>query len=411
MSVEKIAPQDWMTNAQTSAVIAALQAGGFSARFVGGCVRDTLLGRPIRDIDIATDAAPDSIVNCLESSNLRAIPTGIDHGTVTAVSGGSSFEITTLRRDVETDGRHAKVEFTDDWDDDAARRDLTINAISLEIDGTLHDPFGGQADLVAGRIRFVGNAGDRIAEDVLRLLRYFRFYAHYGYPPPDEEALAACRSMASYLPSLSGERVRTELVKLLEAPDPLPTLKLMLGTHVLERILPEARELECLSRLVGIEAANNIDIDPIRRLGALLNADKRGSEDVSGRLRLSNAERNFLSMLAKDVDSIPQNVVERRRLVYRLGAPSVRELVLIGWARDSRTTRDDGWRDFLHEIDAWSPKKFPVTGSDVLERGVDAGPGVGDFLRIVEIWWVDGNFTASRKECLSRLDQEIGKYR
>ena len=292
-----------MNEPETRAVRASLQEAGFSVRFVGGCVRDTLLGRPIGDIDIATDAPPDDVVDALQASGLRAIPTGIDHGTITAVSGGKSFEITTLRQDVETDGRRAKVRFTDDWEEDAARRDLTINAISLGPDGTIYDPYGGREDLAVGRVRFVGDAHDRIVEDVLRLLRYFRFYAHYGNSPADAAALEACRALAPRLPDLSGERVRAELLKLLLAPDPLPALRLMGDTDVFAHVLPEATNLPRLERFVAIETRTGIAVDPVRRLVALLTANPAELSNVADRLRLSNPERGYIATVAVETAS------------------------------------------------------------------------------------------------------------
>lgn len=406
MSADKIAPQPWMTTPETGAVIAALGAGGYTARFVGGCVRDTLLSRPISDIDIATDALPDAVLKCIEDAGLRAIPTGLAHGTITAVSGGTSYEITTLRHDVETDGRRAKVQFTDDWEGDAARRDLTINAMSMAPDGTLHDPFGGRADLAAGRIRFVGNAHDRIVEDVLRLLRYFRFYAHYGASPPDSAALEACRALAPRLPSLSGERVRVEVLKLLAAPNPLPSLLLMQDTSVLQTFLPEAVALTGLERLVAIEADHTLAIDSIRRLIILLDSDIKALAQVADRLRLSNAERGYLLMTATESVSPTLDTAALRRIIYRLGTGSFRELVLLGWARAGTNS---GWPSLLNLADSWTPKTFPVSGVDVLERGVASGPAVGDLLQSVEAWWIDGDFAASQEECLTRLDQEIAK--
>ncbi|NKB55912.1 MAG: CCA tRNA nucleotidyltransferase [Alphaproteobacteria bacterium] len=395
-----------MTKRETCAVIAALQDRGHAARFVGGCVRDTLLGRPIGDIDIATDALPDDVVKCIEDAGLRAIPTGLAHGTVTAVAGGTSFEITTLRHDVETDGRHAKVRFTDDWEGDAARRDLTINAMSLEPDGTLHDPFGGRADLAAGRIRFVGDPQDRIVEDVLRLLRFFRFYAHYGRSPPDADALAACQALAPRLTSLSGERVRVEVLKLLGAPDPLPTLRLMEETKVFESFLPEATALPHLARLVAIETAAGIAVDPIRRLTVLLETDVKALAQVADRLRLSNTERGYLLMVATESVSPTLNDLARRRLIYRLGAASFRELTLVGHAR---TDVDADWKALLDLADSWTTKTFPITGADVLERNIPHGPAVGELLRAVEDWWVGGDFAADRAVCLAYLEQEIQK--
>ncbi|MFQ5959208.1 MAG: CCA tRNA nucleotidyltransferase, partial [Alphaproteobacteria bacterium] len=244
-----IEPQRWMTVRATRAVVDALRAQGAEVRFVGGCVRDAVAGRKVTDVDIATPDPPETVIRLLEAAGIRVVPTGIKHGTVTAVVARRPFEITTLRRDVETYGRHAKVAFTDDWTADAARRDFTINALFCAPDGTLYDPFGGLDDLRAGRVRFVGDAVQRIREDVLRLLRFFRFYAHYGRPPPDAEALAACRAMALALPSLSGERVCAELLRLLAADDPAAVLELMIEADVLEFVLPEVAGVGALAEL------------------------------------------------------------------------------------------------------------------------------------------------------------------
>ena len=221
---ERIAPQAWMTAPETRAVVAALSAAGAEVRFVGGCVRDALAGRRVKDVDLATTDRPERVIELLQAAGLKAVPTGLDHGTVTAIAGHRPFEITTLREDVETDGRRARVAFTDDWQADAARRDLTFNAMSCSPEGDLFDPFGGRADLAAGRGRFVGDPRARIQEDYLRLLRFFRFQAHYGRVPPEPATLAVLRDLAPQLASLSGERLRSELLRLLEAPDPLPVV-------------------------------------------------------------------------------------------------------------------------------------------------------------------------------------------
>ncbi|MBX6323955.1 MAG: CCA tRNA nucleotidyltransferase, partial [Rhodospirillaceae bacterium] len=243
-----------MTAPATRAVLAAVTADGAEARFVGGCVRDALLSRPVGDVDIATPEPPERVLALLARAGIKAIPTGIDHGTVTAVKDGTPFEITTLRRDVETYGRRAKVAFSDSWREDAARRDFTMNALSCTPDGRVFDYFGGLADLEARRVRFVGDAATRIREDVLRLLRFFRFYAHYGSPPPDGEALAACRELAPLLPTLSAERVRAEVLRLLAAPDPCPALALMRDNGILDRVLPAAAGLDRLRGLVILGA-------------------------------------------------------------------------------------------------------------------------------------------------------------
>jgi poly(A) polymerase len=393
-----------MDEPETRAVTEALARAGCAVRFVGGCVRDTLLGRPITDIDIATDALPDKVVDAVRAAGLKAVPTGLAHGTITAVADGKSFEITTLRCDVETDGRHATVRFTDDWDADAARRDLTMNAISVETTGMVHDPFGGRADVIAGRVRFVGAAYDRIVEDLLRLLRYFRFYAHYGAAPPDEEALAACRTLAPKLQNLSAERVRAELMKLLQALDPRPSLRLMRDAGVFAHFLPEATNLEVIERLVEIEDQVGICVDPMRRLMALLDGDASVVSQVADRLQLSNVERDYLMTLTGEVVSPDLDPTARRHLIYRLGVTAFCELVLLQWAG---AKDGPGWRELLDWANGWSPKKFPVTGGDVLARGVPSGPAVGAALRAVEVWWINGAFVADRNACLARLDTEV----
>jgi len=264
-----IEAQAWMTATATRAVLAALTADGAVARFVGGCVRDAVLGRAVKDIDLATTDEPKTVIEKLERAGLKAVPTGIAHGTVTAVAEKQPFEITTLRRDVETDGRHATVAFTDDWIADAARRDFTFNAMFCDADGTLYDPFDGRVDLESGRVRFVGDAKKRIEEDVLRLLRFFRFTAWVGHPPHDVEAVAACREFAPKLVTLSGERVRNELLKLLAAPDPLPALALMDELDVTRHVIANPRDdrLRRLAAMIALEAETG---DPIPRLAAIV---------------------------------------------------------------------------------------------------------------------------------------------
>ncbi|MDX1426079.1 MAG: CCA tRNA nucleotidyltransferase, partial [Kiloniellales bacterium] len=281
----KIAPQDWMTAPATRAVLAALGAEGAVPRFVGGCVRDAVVARPVTDVDIATPDPPQRVIALIERAGLKAVPTGLAHGTVTAVADGRPFEVTSLRVDVETYGRHAKVAFTDDWQADAARRDLTINALSCDPDGRIYDYFGGLADLRAGRVRFVGEPRARIREDYLRLLRFFRFHAHYGRGAPDPEGLAAAGELAPEATHLSGERVRAELLRLLAAPDPAPVVAVMAAAGVLRAFLPEAgpgpdgaAALAALGELPGATA----EPDPLLRLAALLPPDPAAAGAVAG---------------------------------------------------------------------------------------------------------------------------------
>ncbi len=404
MTELRIDPQPWMQAPETRAVLDALRAGGATVRFVGGCVRDAVAGRAISDIDLATEAPPERVAELLQAAGLKAIPTGIAHGTITAVSAGRPFEVTTLRHDVETDGRHAVVAFTDDWEADAARRDFTMNALSLEPDGLLHDPFGGVADLRAGRVRFVGDPYQRIEEDVLRLLRYFRFYAHYGRPPPDPEALRACANMAHLLPRLSAERVRVELLKLLAAPDPAPVVHLMREEGVLDHFLAHATAIDRLARLVEIESRLGLN-DPLRRLAAMLPVDAETANRLSQGLRLSNAERGRLvAMAAPDPVPLPDlDGAARRRTLYHIGAAAWADAVLITWA-DRRAAADDArWHDLLAAAEGWQRPKFPLTGRDVKRLGIAQGAMVGELLNAVESWWIAGDFKADRNACLAHL--------
>lgn len=402
MTELQIEPQPWMTSPKTRAVLDALIAGGVGVRFVGGCVRDAVIGRRNADIDLASDAPPERVVELLEAAKLKVVPTGLAHGTITAVSGGAPYEITTLRHDVETDGRRAVVAFTDDWEADAARRDFTMNALSLEPGGRLHDPFGGIGDLRAGRVRFVGDARQRIMEDVLRLLRFFRFHAHYGAPPPDRDALAACREMAHMLPRLSAERVRVELLKLLAAPDPAPVITLMRDEDVLDHFLAQATAIGRLDRMVAIESGLGL-CDPLRRLAALLPVDGDTARHLAQGLRLSNTERDRLvAMAAPEILLSPAlDGPGRRRALYATGAALWPDLVLSAWADGAAGVDDEGWRTLFNETRDWVPPKFPLTGRDVKKLGVEQGAGVGKLLRAAEDWWIEGDFRAGRTECLA----------
>src|SRR6266404_1649400 len=368
----RIAPQPWMVEPATQAVLAALSSGGVEARFVGGAVRDALLGRPIGDIDIATPAPPERIIELLEKSGIKVVPTGLAHGTVTAIVPPRQFEITTLRRDVETYGRRARVAFDADWAADAARRDFTINAIFLAADGTIHDPVGGLADLRAHRIRFVGDPAARIAEDVLRLLRYYRFEARFGRGGGDPQARLACRAAAHVLPSLSAERVAQELTKLLETPDPLPVLHMMQEDSVLAVILREAKRLDRLQQMIAIEP----EADPLRRLAALIEVDAAGAIAVAERLRFSNAWRDRLRGLAPPWAVDPRaNGRAQRRALYRLGAGRYSDIALLQAAEGAMS--GERLTELLALARNWIPPVFPLTGHDVTRLGIRPGEKVG----------------------------------
>ncbi len=390
---------------QTTAVLDALCADGGVARFVGGCVRDVFLGRAVKDIDIATAEPPETVIALLEAAGLRAIPTGIDHGTITAISGGKPFEITTLRHDVETFGRHARVAFTDDWEADAARRDFTINALFCDFDGTIYDPVGGLGDLRAGRVRFVGVPAERIEEDILRLLRFFRFYAHYGVPPPDRDALEACRALAPRLDSLSAERVWSELRRLLQAPDPAGVFELMAQWDVLDHVLPEAVDRRRLAALSAIERDNDMPPNPVRRLAAMLKSAAGGADDLARRLRLSNEEAGRLARLVAPCMEIDPAMdgKSRRRALYRLGGETFADIALLGWAAAADGSED--WRALWRDAVEWTPVELPIAGRDVLKLGVPRGRDVGRLLASVESWWMEGDFRSGRAACLKRLGE------
>jgi poly(A) polymerase len=405
---EALPPQPWMTAPSTRTVIDALETvgGPGSARFVGGCVRDALLRRPIGDIDIATPLTPDAVTKALTDAGLKAIPTGIEHGTVTAVAEHKPFEITTLRRDLETDGRRAVVAFTDDWAEDAARRDFRLNALYLEPDGTLHDPTGGGIeDARAGRIIFVGDAETRIREDYLRILRFFRFHAWFGKGEPDPSGLSACAALKEGVKTLSGERISKELLKLLAAEDPRASVRLMAASGVLSALLPEAQALTRFDTLVEIETAMLFEDDAALRLAALLPDDRGAVLAAAQRLRLSNSMRDRL--LAACADGLRltsfMSPREMRRAIYRLGGATFKDRVKLAWAASDRTATYVQWRMLYTYADAWTPPPFPLDGAEIMAAGVPEGPLIGQVRREVEDWWIDLDFTDDKMAVLERL--------
>jgi poly(A) polymerase len=410
-----LAGQRWLRTAASRKVLAALEACGRPARFVGGCVRDSLLGRADDDVefDMATPERPEQVIRLLEAAGLPAIATGVAHGTVTTIANGRRFEITTLRRDVACDGRHAEVAFTDDFALDAARRDFTINAMSCDRAGRLFDYFGGRADLEAGRVRFVGKPAERIVEDYLRILRFFRFFAFYGRPPADTEALTACRKAAPELKRLSGERIQAEMLKLLAAPDPAPTLRLMIDHGVLAEVIPGPVALERLARLLGMAP----DSEPLLRLAALLRpppADREAAAQVAERWRLSNREVDRLLALTRTpLPSLGAAPATRRRDLHRLGAERYANLVRLG-AAEAAADPHPALADALAAAGAWQPRRLPLGGDDVMALGVPAGPQVGAILAALEAWWVEHDFAPDRAACLAearRLLEQAGPNR
>ncbi|KMS59556.1 polynucleotide adenylyltransferase [Novosphingobium barchaimii LL02] len=363
----------WMHRDDIAALVAAL--GHDNVRYVGGAVRDTLLGLPVKDIDMATVLHPQAVIERLTAAGIRGVPTGIEHGTVTAVLPGGPVEITTLRHDVSTDGRRATVAFAQDWREDAARRDFTINALYADpLTGEIFDWFGGREDLESRRVRFIGDARQRIREDHLRILRYFRFQARFGGSAADDEAESACAELAATLKGLSRERVGMETMNLLGLPDPAPTVQRMAELGVLAVILPEA-DPESLTALVAAETAQGRAPDPIRRLAALLPAQPALAEQVAARFRLSTAQKKRLSLAAAR-EGAPGNA---RTLAYRLGRESALDRLLIAGA-DTAT------------LNGWDIPQLPLKGGQIVARGTAAGPDVARILQEVKDAWIEEGF-------------------
>lgn len=366
-------PTDWRARAGLDALIDAL-GGGDHARFVGGAVRDALIGLPVADLDIATRHDPEDVVNRLHRAGIKAVPTGLAHGTITAVIDSGPVEVTTLRRDVSTDGRHAVVAFTDDWREDAARRDFTMNALYADPDtGEVFDYFGGLADLEARRIRFIGDPRRRIAEDHLRILRFFRFLARFG-DAPDDDGLNACTDRANDLMALSRERIRDELLKLLVARDAVRVVRLMYDRGIFRPVLPEVAEpgIKRLAALVDAEHAQAIAADPIRRLAALIGHD--AAVEVGARLKLSNIERRRL-----EAAGLGAGHEGAAALAYRVGIDGARDRLLLA-GQDARFP------------DGWTPRRLPVSGGTIVARGVGKGPDVARTLRLIEDRWIAAGF-------------------
>ena len=371
---------DWRHRDGLAALTDALGAG--EARYVGGAVRDTLLGLAVSDVDIATRHDPDLVMAKLRSAAIKPIPTGIAHGTITAITPGGPVEVTTLRRDISTDGRHAEVAFTDDWREDAARRDFTMNALYADPQtGEIFDYFGGLDDLNAGRVRFIGDPLQRIAEDHLRILRFFRFMARFG-DQPDEAGLEACVARANDLMALSRERIADEFLKLLIARDAVRVLRLMVSRAVLLPVLPEIGDegVARLERLVAREAASGFDADPVRRLIAVGPADVGKADGVAARLKLSNAHRKRIAAAIGDADEAP------RPLAFRIGKQAAIDRLLLSDLDEAEIGKR------ISEIRDWDVPTLPVSGGEIVARGIQAGPDVAKLLGQVRDQWVAEQF-------------------
>jgi tRNA nucleotidyltransferase/poly(A) polymerase len=391
---------DWLARRSLAEVLALLNGGGEEARVVGGAVRNSLLGEPPGDIDIATTATPEEVTRRSLAAGFKAVPTGVEHGTVTIVAHGHPFEVTTLREDVETFGRKAKVAFGRDWRADAERRDFTINALSLSPDGTVHDYVGGLADLDARRVRFIGDPAKRIGEDYLRILRFFRFHALYGNGGSDAAGLHACIAGREGLRGLSRERVRMELFKLLVAPLAAPTLTIMSDAGLLPLVLGGVAQLASIESLVRIEAATGAAPDPVRRLGALAVLIEEDAERLNDRLRLANIEHRRLRLMAEGWRRLAPAASEqdRRALLYRLGADSFADRVLLAWARGGADAGDEDWRTLASLPQRWPVPGFPLRAAEFMARGVAKGPALGAAMHAAEEAWIAAGFPESGAE-------------
>lgn len=405
---ERLASAGWLAWPETRTVFAALTVDGAVARAVGGAVRDTLLGRPVSEIDIAIDVAPDKVLDLAARAGIKAVPTGIDHGTVTLVAGDRPFEVTTLRADVETFGRHAKVEYTGDWEGDARRRDFTINALYADPDGTLFDPLGGLDDVVARRVRFIGEAAERIREDYLRILRYFRFAAELEPDTLDSGDLAACVRERGGLQGLAPERIQHELLRLLKGPGAGTALQAMFDYGLLVDLLGGVVWLTRFERLSAIERRIARAPDPGLRLAALAVAVPEDAERLAGRLRLSNALRDTLDSASRAYDlSAASGEAAAKAMLYRIGERDWPIRVLMAWAQSGAEPGDPAWRNLLDLPGRWTVPKFPLTGSDIIALSIEPGPEVGRIMRALETDWIASGFQSSREAMIERARQEL----
>jgi poly(A) polymerase len=388
-----LADAAWLKSGAVRELLSRLDRDGEEARVVGGAVRNALLHLGVSEVDVATTAVPDEVIRRVEAAGWKAVPTGIEHGTVTVIIGGAPFEVTTLRQDVETYGRKAKVVFGRDWIADAQRRDFTVNALSASADGTVYDYVGGLRDIAARRVRFIGEADKRIAEDYLRILRFFRFHAWYGVGAPDPAGLHACIAARDGLATLSRERVRMELLKLMLAPHATPALAVMAEAGLLGAVLGGVPLLASYENTVKAEAATELPGDAVRRLGALGVLVEEDALRLGERLRLANAEADRLKALEHWWRVSPAHGDHAARaLLYLLGADSFVDRVLIAWARSPAGAADHAWRGLANLPRRWSAPVFPLKAADLMSRGIAAGPELGAALRLAEEFWIEADF-------------------
>lgn len=411
MSAEPIlADAPWLMSGGTARVLQLLNAGGEEARVVGGTVRNALLGLPPGDTDIATTALPEEVVRRARSAGIKSVPTGIDHGTVTLVIDGTPYEVTTLREDTETFGRKAKVSFGRDWAKDAERRDFTMNGLSVDASGVVYDYVGGIADAKARHVRFIGEPDKRIAEDYLRILRFFRIHAAFGAGEPDRDGTLACIRGRAGLATLSAERVRMEMLKLLVADGASVAALAMADAGLLQAMIGGVVYTGPLTAMIGIERALDLPASATRRLAALSVAVTEDAKRVATRLRLSNSEAKALdSMGHRWWRLVARDEAHARRLVYRLGAEHFRDRVLLAWARKGGDVSSARWRELAELPQRWTAPKFPLKAADFIARGLAEGPALGHVLTLAEDAWLAADFPLDQTVLAAIADQAAAR--
>jgi poly(A) polymerase len=410
----------WLKDESLQRLLAVLAADGEAARVVGGAARNTLLGQKVSDIDIATTCLPEETLQRAIGAGFKAVPTGMDHGTITVVAHGRPFEVTTLRADIATDGRHAEVAYGRDWQVDANRRDFTMNALYVEADGTIIDLVGGLADVESRTLRFIGDPEQRIREDYLRILRFFRFFAWYGKGRPESEGLKACARLKDGLARLSAERIWSEVKKLLSAPDPSRALLWMRQAGVLTAVLPESEKwgIDTIHSLVKTEQELRWEIDPLLRLASMIPPDIGRIAEMASRLKLSNSERARLEAWAET--AMPQPEISESgfaKRLYRSDQQGMRDRLTLALVSaraeaindNSAMMRAGHLSKLLEYLDSYERPKFPVSGSDLLAAGLEKGPEIGKVQRALEDDWIKSGFTLKRDTLLAKIPEYAGK--
>jgi len=410
MSTATLGDASWLTTGTAARVLKLLNGGGEEARAVGGAVRNALMKLPVGEVDIATTAVPDEVVRRARAAGIKSVPTGIDHGTVTLVVDSTPFEVTTLREDTETFGRHARVSFGRDWPGDANRRDFTINALSVGPDGVVHDYVGGLADIAARRVRFIGEASKRIEEDYLRILRFFRMHAAFGAGEVDRGGYLACIGGRAGLATLSAERVRMEMLKLLVADGAAGAIEAMADSGLLQAIVGGVTYGGPFAAMIAAERALGLQPDAMRRLAALGVAVTEDAKRIATRLRLSNAEAKALDSMGHRWWRLAgMDEARARRRLYRLGEGPYRDRLLLAWARAGGDSRH--WTELARLPERWTAPKFPLRAADFTARGIAEGPALGQVLALAEDAWLAADFPLATAALSGIADQAIARLK